>query len=308
MSTETIQNEFFTVTDDLIERGYKNCLATSRKFFGGTAWMTSNLPKANKNAIATIGWHLIRCLDFLDLESFDGLSLDIWKEKLYELSDILCSNCRCVEDAALADVVNRFGIPKEHLFEMMTAADSWSRTRQFKTYQEMELFSAKFGGSMLAACAPILGAEGQDYFEPAIQCGQAIHMTQMLANFVPNLKQHQAFYATADVDKTGLSITRTMMRQSSPALKQFVRLQTSRIEKLFIAGGQVVPLLNFDGQRTMSSLLDYYWTLFSKLRAQPDLILQPNGVLTQREKLALRTRHMLGTEGKSPIIGISDHQ
>jgi phytoene synthase len=305
MSTETIENEFAPLTDMMIERGYKNCVSLSRKFFAPSAWVTANLPADNKRAIAAMGWHLIRCIDFLDLESFDGLSLDIWKERLYELSDALGGQCRCPQDAALADAVNRFGIPKEHLFEMMTAADSWSRTRKFQTCQDMELFSAKFGGSMLAACAPILGATDADYLQPAIQCGAAITMTQMLANLVPNLKQHQAFYPVADVQKTGVSITRTMMRQSSPQLKQFVRLQTSRIEKLFVAGGQIVPLLDFGGKRTMSSMLDYYWAVFSKMRAQPDSILQPTGVLSQREKFALRTRHLMGTEGKAPIIAAS---
>jgi len=127
MSTETIENEFVTITDALIERGYKNCMATSKKFFAPVTWMTANLPSENKKAIATIGWHLIRCIDFLDLESFDGLSLDIWKESLYELSDALSGKCRTAEQAALADAVKRFKIPKEHLFEMMTAADMWSR-------------------------------------------------------------------------------------------------------------------------------------------------------------------------------------
>lgn len=305
MPTETSASEFVRVNDALIERGYKSCLTTSRKFFASTAWMTSNLPAENKKAIASLGWHLIRCIDFLDLESYDGLSLDIWKERLYELSDVFCGKCRCAEDAALADIVNRFGIPKEHLFEMMTAADSWSRTRKFETYEQMELFSEKFGGSMLAACAPIFGARGTDYFGPAIQCGAAIHMTHLLSNLVSNLKQHQAFYPEADVRKTGLSLTRTMMRQSSPELKQFVRLQTSRIQNLFVAGGEVVPLLDFGGKRTMSSLLDYSWAVFSKMRAQPDSILDPAGVLTQREKLALRTRHLMGTEGKAPIIAAS---
>ncbi len=305
MSNETIENEFVTVTDALKERDYKNCLKTTRKFFAPTAWVTANLPAENKKALAALAWHLMRCVDFLDLESVDGLSLDIWKERLYELSDAFCGKCRSAEDAVLVDALNRFGIPKEHLFEMMTAADSWSRTRQFATYEDMELFSAKFGGSMMAACAPVLGADGTDYFRPAIQCGQAIHLTHMLASLVPNLKQHQALYADADVRRTGLSVTRTMMRQSSPELKQFVRLQTSRIEKLFIAGGELVPLLDFGGKRTMSSLLDYYWAVFCKMRAQPDSILDTTGVLSQREKLALRTRHVMGTEGKAPVIGVS---
>jgi len=130
-------------------------------------------------------------------------------------------------------------------------------------------------------------------------------MTHMLANLVPNLKQHQSLYPATDVEKTNLSITRTMMRQPSPELKQFVRLQTSRIEKLFIEGGQVVPMLDFGGKRTLSSLLDYYWKIFSQMRARPNIILRPTGILNQRDQLKLRPRHVMGIEGKAPIIGAS---
>lgn len=304
MSIGTI-DDYVTISDAEVQRGYKNCLAASRKCFSSSAWMTANLPAERRKSVAAMTCHLMRCIDFLDLESFDGLSLDVWKESLSNLSDTFAGKCRSSADAALVDTVKRFRIPKEHLFEMMTATDSWIRTRHFETHDQMELFAAKFGGSMMAGCAPILGAAGTDYFAPAIQCGQAVHLTHLLANLVPNLKQHQSFFAATDIRKTGLSIARTMMRQSSPELKQFVRLQTSRIEKLFIAGGQLVLHLDFDGKRSLSSLLDYYWTVFSKMRAHPDSILQPGGVLNQRERLQLRTRHLLGTEGKSPIIGVS---
>ena len=309
MPTSSIEtdNNYVKATDAVIQRGYKNCVATSRKFYSSAAFMTANLPAEKRKAIATIACHLLRCVDFLSLESFNGLSLDIWKENLNDLSDTFAGKCRAAEDAALADVVKRFQIPKEHLFEMMTAADAWIRTRKFETHDQLALFAAKFGGSMMAASVPILSDKAIQDFKPTIHCGQAIHLTHMLANLVPNLKQHQSFYATDDVERTGLSITRTMMRQSSPELKNFVRMQTSRIEKHFIAGGQLVNHLDFDGKRSVSSLLDYYWAVFMKLRAQPDSILQPKGVLNQRERLQLRTRHLMGTEGKSPIIGVSDH-
>ena len=309
MPTSSIETDtdYIEVTDAVIQRGYKNCIATSRKHYSSAVFVTNNLPAENRKAIAAVAWHLLRCTDLLTLESFDGLSLDIWKENLNDLGEIFAGKCRTAEDAALADAVNRFRIPREHLFEMMTAADSWIRTGKFQTHVQLDLFAAKFGGSMMAAAVPILSESAMEDFAPAVHCGQAIHLTHMLMNLVENLKRHQAFYAVDDVERTGLSITRTMMRQSSPELKTFVRLQTSRIEKCFIAGGQLVNHLDFGGRRSVSSLLDYYWAAFTKMRAQPDSILQPKGVLSQRERLKLRSRHMMGTEGKSPIIGVSDH-
>jgi phytoene synthase len=302
MSIDTHNDAYVAVTDAVIASGYKNCVAACRKYFSSYAWMTSNLPAAKRNAIAALGWHLMRCVDLLDLESFDGLSLDIWREELSNLDDTFKGHCRCAQDAALVDAVKRFGIPKEHLFEMFTAADAWIRTRKFETFDQMDLFAAKFGGSMMAACAPVFDVGTRDHFEQSLACGQAIQLTQLLANLVPNLKRRQSFFCTQDVKHTGLSVTRTMMRQSSSELKRFVRLQTSRIEKRFLIGGQLVPMLDFDGQRTLKSMLDYWWAVFSKLRADPDCLLQPGGILRQREKLKLRTRHLMGVEGKSPVI------
>lgn len=302
MAIGTSNQEYLTVTDAIVDRGYKNCVAACRRYYSATYWMTSNLPAVKRNAIAALSWHLMRCVDLLDLQSFDGGSLDIWREVLSEFDETFAGKCRSAEDAALVDAVTRLAIPKEHLFEMLTAADAWTRTQKFDTFEQLDLFTAKFGGSMMAACVPVFSDPPLDHFEKSLACGQAIQLTQLLANLVPDLKRHQSFFCTEDVKQTGLSITRTMMRQTSPELKRFVRLQTSRIEKRFITGGQLVPMLDFDGQRTLKSLLDYWWAVFCEIRSNPDSVLHPRGVLTPGEKLKLRTRHLMGIEGKSPVV------
>lgn len=306
MAIDTSDEDYLTVTDAVVDRGYKNCVAACRRYFPSLAWMTSNLPTAKRNAVAALSWHLMRCVDLLDLESSDGLSLDIWREVLGDFGDTFLGQCRCAEDAALVDAVGRCRVPKEHLFEMLTAADAWNRNRKFETFEQMDVFTAKFGGSMMAACVPVFSDPPLDHFEQSLACGQAIQLTQMLSNLVPNLKQHQSFFCTEDVSKTGLSVTRTMMRQSSAELKLFVRLQTARIEKRFIVGGKLVPMLDFDGQRTLKSMLDYWWAVFLKMRSNPDSVLRPGGVLTPGEKLKMRTRHLMGIEGKSPVISVGD--
>lgn len=303
MAIDTNDQDYLTVTDAIVDRGYKNCVAACRRYFPSLAWMTSNLPTPKRHAVAALSWHLMRCVDLLDLESSDGLSLDIWREVLNDFSETLAGKCRCCEDAALVDTIHRCGVPKEHLFEMLTAADAWTRTRKFDTFEQLDLFTAKFGGSMMAACVPVFSDPPLEHFERSLACGQAIELTHALANLVPCLKQHQFFFCVDDVKQTGLDMTRTMMRKSSPELKQFVRLQASRIEKKFIIGGQLVPMLDFDGQRTLKSLLDYWWAVFAQMRSNPDSVLHPGGVLSHGEKLKLRARHLMGIEGKSPVIG-----
>lgn len=85
----------------------------------------------------------------------------------------------------------------------------------------------------------------------------------------------------------------------------------SRIEKLFYEGGQLVNHMDFDGVRTVKSLLELHWTMLMKMKREPEVILSTDGVLSGRELLLLKSKHFMGLEGKVPIVpegaGHHDH-
>jgi len=238
-----------------------------------------------------LGNFLVECIDLLDLESVSGLSLDVWQEIHDDLDDALAGHPTSPTQAALLDTVTRFDVPKEHLFEMLGAADWWIRNRGCQTFDQTAVFAARFGGSMMAACTSVLGVTRPGHEAAAIQCGQAIHLTQMLAHLVSDLKEQKFYLAREDYTDCRVDTARIKMRQGSSELRHFIRQYTARIEKLFLEGGQLT-----------AHLLDYHWKMFSKIRTQPQVILEPHGVMTRQDKFKLRTRHVLGLEGKAPVI------
>lgn len=303
MATVSAQaNDELVMNDATLSRGYKSCKSACRAAFGDFVWATSNLPQQQRYGLFALGNFLIECIDLLDLESVSGLSLDVWQEIRDDLDDTLAGRPAAPTQAALLDAVTRFEIPKEHLFEMLNAADWWIRNRGCQTYEQTAVFAARFGGSMMAACTSVLGVTRPGHEAAAIQCGQAIHLTQMLAHLVSDLKEQKYYLACEDYANCSVDTARIKMRQASPEFRHFVRQYTSRIEKLFLEGGQLTAHLDFGGVRTVSSILDYHWKMFSKIRTQPELILEPQGVMTRQDKFRLRTRHVLGLEGKAPVI------
>ena len=307
METLATQANSALATDDAtLQRGYKSCKSACRAAFGDFVWAVSNLPRQQRYGLYALGNYLVECIDLLDLESASGLSLDVWKEIRDDLDDGLSGRPSTPTQAALLDTVKRFDVPKEHLFEMLGAADWWIRNRGCQTYDQTAVFAARFGGSMMAACTSVLGVTRPGHEASAIQCGQAIHLTQMLAHLVLDLKEQKNYLAREDYASCGVDTARIKMRQASPELRHFVRQYTARIEKLFLEGGQVTAHLDFGGVRTVSSILDYHWKMFSKIRTEPELILQSQGVMTRQDKFKLRTRHVLGLEGKAPVIAHGD--
>jgi len=207
-------------------RGFKNSRSAVRSMFQEAMWATNNLPRQKRRELDALGSHLVRCMDLLDLESTEGLPLDVWKEIRDELSDTLC--------------------------------------------------------------------------------GKAIFLTQRLANCVADLKANRNFLAEEDLDRFKLDVHRIKMKQDCPELKQFVRFTISRLEKLFAEASKVTSHIEFGASRSVTSLLCMHWRMLTRMRIDPECIFNPQGVLTRRDMLGLKSRHLLGTEGGISIFADND--
>jgi phytoene synthase len=207
-----------------------------------------------------------------------------------------------VELAALVDTARKFKVPKEFLFDPYRGADYWIRQREFQTFDELEVFCSNVGGASLAAAMPILGVVKGDWEVLAMQCGKAIMLTQLLANCVNDFKQNKVFFALEDIEDCEVDIPRLKLRRESKSFRFLVRLYASRIEKMFYACSSLASHLDYDGNRSLKSLLAMNWTMLIKMKVEPECILAEEGVLSGREQLSLKSRHLLGMDKKLPIV------
>lgn len=294
--------EHIDLTESAVERGYRSCQSLVRAQFRDQIGMAANLPKDRYRALMALLAHVVRTFDLMDLESHNHLPLDVWIETRDDLSDAFQDQCVSVELAALVDGCRRFEVPRQYLFDMLEGADWWIRTRRVENEDDLLVMAYRLGGAPLTAAVPIFGAIRAGYEVPAIRCGQAILLTQALAGCVDRLKANRNLLPHADFADCKVDLTRLQLRQPSPGLETLVRRHCRLIEGLFREGGELVSYLDFDGRRSLTSLLGYYWRMLVKMKLDPSVILQPEGVLTARERLAIKTRHLMGLESDLPIL------
>lgn len=300
--------EHIELDSSSIERGYKSCHGAVKKFFKGHLWPTTNLPSDRRHALDAVLFNLMRTIDLLDLESADGRSLDVWYEVRDDLSDAFRDQCSSVELAALVDASRRFEIPKQFLFDPLRGADLWNRGQKFDSFEELESFCSYVGGSSLASAMPVLGVIRSNYEVDAIECGKAIMLTQLLSNCVEDIKRNKVFLAQEDLEDCEIDIPRLKLRRPSKSFRFLVRLYVSRIEKIFYGARHLGKYLDFDGKRTLKSLLAVNWQMLLKMQVEPELVLAPEDVLTSREQLLLKSRHLMGMEKDLPIfVDQEDH-
>lgn len=295
------------VNDTTLDQGNRICTRAVKRAMGEFTWISSNLPTPQRMALNAVLNHLIGAVQYLDLESEDGLSLDVWCELRDDLNEAFLDQYASPEWFALVHATRQYQIPKQYLFDILDGVDGWIRRRGFDTYEEFEVFAYRLGGAALTAAVPIVGFEKQGYEESAAAAGQAVFMTRVLANLVHDIKLNKIFVARQDIEQTELSISRIKVGKECPGFKNVVRLYGARIEKLMYRGGRLYEYLDFDARRCFKSLMAVHWTMLMKMRLNPQLVLDPDGILTRREMFGLKARHILGLEANTPIIPDVQH-
>ena len=291
---------------ETLEQGYKSCRRQVKKDLKSWSWLISNVGGDNKKGVYALLNHFLQTSELLDLESSNGQVLSVSKEMHEDLSQAFAGEFATPELAAVVDTCKRYEVDETFLFQIMEAADGWVAKREFQTFEQLEAFCESFGGSMVATLAPVIGVVRQMYEPSAIACGKAIMLTQILANCVNDMKHNRNFLAKQDIVECDVDISRLKMRKPTDQFKHLTRLYTSRIEPMYKEAGELVARLDFDGKRTLTSLLALNWKMLSNMKLDPDCILSADGVLSTGDKFSLRSKHYLGMETKLPFVA-ADH-
>jgi hypothetical protein len=167
--------------------------------------------------------------------------------------------------------------------------------------------ATRTGGSIVAACCPILGAEKTEAIPYALKLGQALMICWWLSRAVHDVRLGIQRLATADFSECELVPQDLLGRPSEKPLAWFTRLHAHRIETLI---KESAPLLNqpsYDGVRVVKTLCAICYRISNNLRINPTCILDSDGVLAESDWKKMRTRHFLGLELDVPFELPSDH-
>jgi phytoene/squalene synthetase len=303
-TTSQNQSGFLQIDSNVLEIGYQNCKASAKQYFGPFAWVVSNTDGGTRRSLDAVFAHVAHVCNFLELLSTDGLSLDSWSSYRNEVSEALTGRTRKTELAALNDTVTRFKIPKQFIFDPLNAVDQWVRNPEFETLEHYNTFTSLLGGSVMAATLPILeiDADPKIWQPKAIRGGQAILQAQLLSTFVQDLQQGQMFIPPSELKACKVDLEAVRAGKCDKSFRHFCRVQASRIEAKLEGLGQLVHEVEFDGQRCLTSLLGYYCHLVFKIKADPSLLFEPDGVINKREAFKFKAKHWMGLESKVAII------
>ncbi len=295
------ENPKRTLPPVTLEQSYRIARQWALPALGKYKWAISNLARNDQrhlHAILALG---ARTAQLCDIHIGRVARLEMLDDMREDLRNNFMDEESTDQFPALLDTMRRFEIPQQYLHDIVSAADYCLRLDRFHSFDEWLQFGYRMGSGTMLAAAQVFGIHHQHYEQPAIACGQAIWLTWLLDHVGREVQTLAFFMPASDLEELKVDLARHNPMSPDPAMLQAVRLQVSRIEKLFAQGSSIVSHLNLDGQRTMKSLISMFWNRLMEIKSKPAQVLGVGRLAKGNPLLRFRLRHLMGLEGNSPL-------
>ena len=292
-----------TAKSNIVQQGYHDSRQVCRTSFGDYQWLFGNLTREQQKDLCPIFAYLHHCVRLLRFSGPRNKPSTEWSDWRDEVRSALTGKSDHSQLCALIDVFERYGIAKQFLFDILDGVDSYIRFGKFDTFEELVNFASRIGGSTVLACLPIIDIEKDGYEEVAMHCGEAVFLTHILGCAGIDAKDDRVFLPREDAERAHCDLEQIKTDAHYKPFANLVRTLASRIEMEFFEASPLIDFLSFDGQRIMKSVFAVHWELLNKCKHDPYVLVDHVNQLSRTERLRLRWKHILGTEGKGvPIL------
>ncbi len=285
--------------DSDLSSSYQRCKQICRESGSSFCWTFSLLPSDQCRAMQSL-YAFARIVDDIADSAGDDVSR---RSPLLLIKDCIL-NGKAVTDAvtayhgdvvriwpALTQTVRDFELPRRWLGELVDGMLMDIDHLPLADWQQLDDYCYKVASTVGLACTRIWRCQPGMPERPAIQCGIAFQMTNILRDIAKDRKLGRNYIPVSEFDRFGVPIDRWMAGHADgnwrPMLEHFAEVAAQHYQSSW----QVIEYLDPSGQRMFSLMWRYYRQLLQQL--QRDLSFVKRGDLvrvpiTSKARLAIQ--------------------
>ena len=283
------------VPREVVRRSYSYCREAARQAASNFYWSFWTLPRPKRDAMYALYAFSRHCDDLADqagLKAPRRKMLSHWRGALtaalaphpdpYDLSPIL---------PALADTVHRYQIPSEYLYAIVDGVEADLQPRPFPTFAELSEYCYKVASAVGLACIHVWGFRDERVMEPAVRCGIAFQMTNILRDLKEDAERGRIYLPLEDLAAFNYTADDLRSGVQDHRFSELVRFELERTEALYQEAEATARYLSLDGRRVFGVMFATYRTLLAEISRCRGELLGRRIRLSLPRKLAIAARH-----------------
>jgi len=285
-------------SDALALRGsYAFCAEISRREARNFYYSFLLLPPSRRRAMCALYAFMRHTDDLADNESGADAkrrSLASWRDALDEALD--GGQTAWPGLPALVDVVNRHGLPRRHLHEVIDGVTMDIEPRPFATFDELYRYCYHVASAVGLSCIHIWGfqSDGGRAEKLAESCGVALQMTNILRDVREDALAGRVYLPREDLDRFGVSPQELSTATLGGPLQRLLAFEARRAYELYERAAPLVGLVKPVGRPVLRAIVGIYRSLLDEIARRDYDVLTTRVSLPSWRKTAITLRSLVG--------------
>ncbi len=201
---------------------------------------------------------------------------------------------------ALAATIKAYNIPAEYFLAVMQGVAADIAGQEYTTWQELRTYCYRVASVVGLICLHIWGFRDERAFPPAIACGLAFQLTNILRDLGEDTSNGRIYLPREEIAATGYSSIEFTQGIVNAGYERLVEQQIARARGFYAEAEELPRHLERDGQRIYAAMFATYRALLDKVSEQRDQLLQQRVRIGRWHKVWIAARALWQTRLGAP--------
>lgn len=294
-----------------LDESFAHCERLAKRTAGNFYYSFCGLPVPQFQAMCAL-YAFMRVTDDWGDETNRSLvqrvaDLDAWQQSLTEALQTGWSDSEtsgwsepaCAVLPAMRDVVQRFGIPHEHLFAVVRGvrsdleAPTTSLTPRFETMEQLANYTYLVAGAVGLCCIHIWGFHGESAVMRAIDCGAAFQLTNILRDVGEDAAAGRVYLPAEDMRRFGVTVEDLIAQRYDKRFRSLMAFEAERARTFYASAEQLLPCLEPHGRPILKAMLQIYGGLLREIERRQFDVFNTHVSLPRWRKLWIAAEAMI---------------
>ncbi len=203
---------------------------------------------------------------------------------------------------ALADSVQRYGIPARYLHDLISGAEMDLTITSFPTFDRLREYCYRVAGTVGLTCLSVFGFREPRAPELAERLGLAFQLTNILRDLSRDFQMGRVYLPREDFERFGCRPEELRDGRVTPALAELLRFEAQRAWGFYEEGSALVPLVSADSRAALWALVRIYSGLLARIESRGYDVFSERVRVPLAVKLGILARARLGWWSESDVL------
>lgn len=194
---------------------------------------------------------------------------------------------------ALADTVERYRLPPAHLHALIDGVEMDLDRSRYETFEELSDYCYKVASAVGLCCIHIWGFSGEQATEPAVKCGIALQLTNILRDLSEDAAADRIYLPQEDLRRFGYGAADLRRGVVDQRFRELMRFEVERAERYYAEAAQLDRWLSPDGRSAFGAMTSIYRGLLDEIKRADGDVFHRRIRLTTWRKLRIAGRWLL---------------